>query len=443
MVQLITILLYFVLLVLFLVSSMVSSTFAQSKCLDAPPLPPPTGHLVQVFTEAALQTAVSNVSEGTTIMIAPGNYQLTKTLHIRKNHVTIRGEQNNCDGTTLIGKGMENRNFGNVPHGIFTEATNLTVQNLTIRSVFHHPIQFSPSADSPYIYNVRLLDAGEQFIKGSSGGYGIGVDNGIVEFTIMEYLSAPPNINHGGGIGYTNGIDIHGGKNWIIRNNLFKNFHTPDSAQHLFNPAVLMWNGAQRTVTENNIFIDVDRAVAYGLVDRGVGPDHRDGIIRNNFVYQRPGLFSSTRRSKSDGLIIVWDSPNSQVIHNTLLTNNNHANSIQFRFGTDGSRAKNNLADASTRTRDGAQFTQTGNFFQATSSMFVDPGNANLHLKSTATSAIDRAEILVEASRDIDGQIRPHGAKTDIGADEYDSSSSSNDTVSPSAPQNLEGVPLP
>ena len=167
-----------------------STAFAQSACLGAPALPAPTGILVHVSTERALQSAVAHVREGTTIVIAPGNYQLTSTLFVRTNNVTIRGEEHTCDGTTLIGKGMDNGNFGNVPHGIWTDAAHLQVQNLTIRSVWYHPIQLDPHADSPHIYNVQLLDAGEQFIKGSSGGYGIGVDDGIVEYTIMEYLTA-------------------------------------------------------------------------------------------------------------------------------------------------------------------------------------------------------------------------------------------------------------
>ena len=91
----------------------------------------------------------------------------------------------------------------------------------------------------PWIYNVRLLDAGEQFIKGSSGGFGIGVDDGVVEYTIMAYTNGPPSTNHGGGTGYTNGVDIHGGDGWLISNNLFKNFHTPDGSDHLWKPCGL------------------------------------------------------------------------------------------------------------------------------------------------------------------------------------------------------------
>ena len=65
------------------------------------------------------------------------------------------------------------------------------------------------------------------------------MNNGVVEYTIMEYTHGAPTSDHGGGIGYTNGVDVHGGKNWVIRNNLFKNFHTPDSADFLWNVAQL------------------------------------------------------------------------------------------------------------------------------------------------------------------------------------------------------------
>ena len=104
-----------------------------------------------------------------------------------------------------------------------------------------------------------------------------------------------------------------------------------------------MWNGAGNTITEGNTFINVDRAIAYGLIDRA--GDHSGGIIRNNFIYMDPGLFSSGRSAASDGQIIVWDSANTKVHHNTVLTNGNSAFSVEFRFDTGGSQARNNLVD--------------------------------------------------------------------------------------------------
>ena len=52
------------------------------------------------------------------------------------------------------------------------------------------------------------------------------------------------------------------------------------------------------------------------MLDRVGYNDHSGGIIRNNFFYRAPG---ST--NQSDVGIIVNDSPNTQVLHNTVLLN--------------------------------------------------------------------------------------------------------------------------
>jgi len=53
----------------------------------------------------------------------------------------------------------------------------------------------------------------------------------------------------------------------------------------------------------------------------------------------------------------------------------------------------------------------------------VNPAAGDLHLRSTATTVIDRGinNNIVEVTHDIDGQVRPQGIATDIGADEYSS----------------------
>lgn len=390
-----------------------------SSCLNAPVLPDPTGNIVSVSNVVELQQAIDNLQANTTVLLEPGDYLLNQTIYIQQNNITLRGNSERCDQVNLIGKGMEEPNYGNVPHGIWSNADNLTVMNLTIREVYFHPIQFDANADSPTLYNLRLLDAGEQFIKGSSGGFALGVDHGLVEYTIMEYTIAPPATDHGGGTGYTNGVDIHGGDGWQIRHNLFKNFHTPDSSNHLWNPAVLMWNGSSHTVTENNTFIDVDRAIAYGLTDRPSGTDHFAGIIRNNMIYTTPGLYSASRRTNSDGMIIVWDSPQTQVLHNSILTNLNQRLAIELRFSTTGSDVQNNLSDADIGSRNGASFSQSGNHVTANSSMFINPTAGDLHLQETALTVIDQVSAPADASLDFDGESRPAGNNADIGADEF------------------------
>src|SRR6185312_14793589 len=103
-----------------------------------------------------------------------------------------------------------------------------------------------------------------------------------------------------------------------------------------WDPAVLIWNHSSNVTTEANTFINVDRAIAYGLVNQTSGFDNQGGIIRNNFVVQTPGLFSAARTAASDGLIIFWDSPGTAVDHNTVITNGNTFDAIQGRFSTTG-----------------------------------------------------------------------------------------------------------
>ena len=204
----------------------------------------------------------------------------------------------------------------------------------------------------------------------------------------------------------------------------------PDSYRWLWNPAVLVWNHSSNTLTERNVFINVDRAIAYGIQDTSRS-DHQGGTIRNNFISLQPGLMSTSRKASSDGMIIVWDSPGTKVYHNTLLTNGNVFKSIEFRFNTTAGEARNNLADAPLGTRDGATFSQSGNLLTATSSLFVNPDAGDLHLKSTATAVIDQAPALTSVTDDIDGNVRPVGSASDIGAHEF-VANGGGDTLPPS-----------
>jgi hypothetical protein len=407
---------------------------AGSPCIAAATLPITGTRIVNVSTEAQLQSAVGNLQTGDTIVLANGAYNLTRTLNVNnRNDVTIRGTSG-CDGVVLVGKGMDNPNYGSVPHGIWSNSFNTTIAHLTIRDTYDNPVIFNAGARSPRVYSVKLLNAGSQFIKANPTdiAQGIGVDHGVVEYSWFEYPAGPPTTDHGAGLGYTNGLSLHAADNWIIRGNLFKNLHMPDSYRWSWNPAVLVWNHSTNTLTENNVFINVDRAIAYGIQDNG-GSDHQGGTIRNNFVYLEPDLMSGVRKASSDAQIIVWDSPGTKVYHNTILTNGNIFRSIEFRFNTTGAEARNNLADTPAGSRDGATFSQSGNLWTATPSLFVNPAAADLHLRGTATAAIDQAPTLASITHDIDGHVRPLGSASDIGADEF-VAGGGGETIPPSPP---------
>ena len=388
---------------------------------NAPQLPITGSRIVNVSTESQLQSSIGNLQHGDTLLLADGTYNLTASLYINARHnITIRGT-NGSTNVVLAGKGMDNSNHGGVPFGIWSNGTNTTVAHLTIRDTWDNEIIFNPGAQSPRIYCVRLVNAGSQFIKSNPTDVnaGRGVNNGVVEHCIFEYTGSPP-ADHGSGVGYFNGISAHAARNWIVRGNLFRNLHNPDSAAYLWNPAVLFWRQSSNTITEQNIFINVDRAVAYGLDNSTPYRDHAGGVIRNNFVYLAPGLMSASRRAGSDGSLIAWNSPGTQIDHNTVLLNGNESFAIEFRFSTTtNGAARNNLADAPIRLRENPVAALSGNLLTATPAMFVNPASGDLHLLTSATNAIDRGATSGTVTNDFDGDRRPRGANPDIGADEF------------------------
>jgi len=403
----------------FLLLMPVSVFAAVDPCLDRSSLPAASGTVVDVSSVSELNDAVSNLQNNYTIRLAPGTYNLSRTLYLRRNNVTIMGNGSDCGAVILAGRGMDNADNGGVTHGIWSDAQNLTVMNLTIRDTYQHGIVFNSGAYAPTINSVALINTGTQFIKSNPTSYGNGVDNGVVMNTLMKYEVAPPVTNRGGGTGYTNGVDVHAGAGWHVHSNRFENFHTPDTADNLWSPAVLMWNGASDTTVENNVFVNVDRAVAFGLMERNDGYDHEGGVIRNNMIYYSRGLYSSARRSNSDGAIIVWNSPNSVVAHNTVLTNGNLNRSIEFRFNTSGAQAINNLLDASIGTRGAATYSGSGNVYGAEEGLFVNSLAGDLRLLEGASVAIDKVDITSFATVDVDGTSRSEVGGVDAGAHEF------------------------
>src|SRR6266699_3051488 len=408
-----------------LMQMLVPVTLLMPLCVDnaaapgnAPPLPIAGVRIVNVSTEPQLQTAMGNLQSGDTILLADRTYNLTSTLYVNgRNNVTIRGTAGSTN-VVLVGRGMDNSSYGNVPFGIWSNGTNTTIAHLTIRDTWDNEIIFNPGAQSPRVYCVRLINAGSQFIKSNPTDVtaGIGVNNGVVEYCWFEYTGTPP-ADHGSGVGYFNGISAHAAQNWIIRGNLFKNLHNPDGTAYPWNPSVLFWRHSVNTVSEQNIFIDADRAVAYGLDNTTPYFDHAGGVVRNNFVYLAPGLMSASRKASSDGSIIAWNSPGTRIDHNTVLLNSNEFYSVEFRFPTTtNGTARNNLADAPVHLRDSASAMQSGNLFAAVPGMFVNPATADLHLQASATNAIDKAATLSTVTNDFDGDPRPKGASSDIGA---------------------------
>ncbi len=255
------------------------------------PLPPPTGTVIQVSTVAELQSAVSNLTSNSTILIVDGVYDLSNTLIIDGGvtDVTLRGASGNREAVVLRGRGMANSSYGNTPHGFLIRKSNrVTIADLTIRDFYFHNVQIQGEQDAQAtrLYNLKLIDAGEQLVKVSSGGppapY---ADDGIVECSYLGYTDRSRDW-------YTNGVDVLAGARWVIRDNVFENIRAPQG--QLAGPAILMWRNSIDTIIERNLFFECDRAIAIGLSspdpsrarDGNSQYDHQGGIVRDNIIYR-------------------------------------------------------------------------------------------------------------------------------------------------------------
>jgi hypothetical protein len=372
----------------------------------APPLPGPIGAVINVSTDAQLQAAMARIASNVTIVLAPGTYRLTRSLYFKGalKDIGIRGATGNSDDVVLIGPGMRLSDYGDVPYGIWTGdgVDGITIANLTIRDFYFHPIIFNGGTDRPHVSNVHLIDAGQQFIKSNPDAAGIGARNGLVEYSIFEFTTTARD-------DYPKAIDVHGGSNWTIRHNLFRNLQAPQG--QLIGPAVLVWRGSSGTITDGNTFLNCGRGIMYGGED-AVGVSHRGGIIRNNVFYR-------SSAQPGDVGIHVADSPNTHVLNNTVILSGTYAAAIEYRYaGATGTVIVNNLVDGTIQARDGATASLQGNLVNATPGMFVNPSAGDLHLRTTASAAIDQGVTVSDAETDWDGEPRPSGASFDVGADE-------------------------
>ena len=123
----------------------------------------------------------------------------------------------------------------------------------------------------------------------------------------------------------------------MIRNSLFRNIRAP--LGQLAGPAILMWYGSSNTVAEGNTFIDCQREIAFGLIDRVTPHNHVGGIIRNNFIYRHATI-------AGDAAIGVFDSPNAEYSQHRGAVRRD-PNAAEYRFaGTSGASIVNDFFDA-------------------------------------------------------------------------------------------------
>lgn len=360
------------------------------------------GTTIEVSTEAQLQRAVQNLRSNTTIVLAPGTYELTSTLWVRGplNDVVLRGATDSFNDVTLVGPGMGRASYGDVPHGIGTvgDVQHLTVANLALRDVYHDAIAFSEGTSHPRVVNVRLVNAGDSFI--SSVG---DVSGAIIERSVFEFTDTARDR-------FASGIRVFSGADWTIRDNVFRNIVGP--ARQLAGPAVAFTRGSRNATTERNWFINVTTGVAYG-VSEASGYDHAGGAVRNNFFFR-----SATQ--PGDSAITLSAARDIAIVNNTIFLSGTYGVSIAYRFPeTTGVVIANNLMDGIVAGADGATAVDSNNLIGAGADLFLNAAAGDLRLNPAAAGAIDRGVTLASVTDDWAQRLRPAGRAYDIGADEY------------------------
>ena len=396
-----------------------------------PPLPPPSETIIKVATVEQLQHAVSNATPGATILVAEGIYNLNGvSLVFNTPNVTLRSASGDRTAVVLDGA-YKSRAIAQI------YASRVTLADMTMRRADKHVIHVMSTARddtlNTRIYNVHIIDPGEQAIKINTASPGHYSDNGEIACSRIELTEAGrPRIRNNC---YTGGIDAHNARGWLVRDNVIEGFWCP---QGLSEHAVHFWDGSRDTVVERNVLKDNARGVGFGMKDKGSTRtypddpcpaaqgyvDHYGGIIRNNFIFTcRKDLFAA--QDGSDCGICLWQSCQTQVLHNTVYSTDplRTFSSIEWRFSNTRADIINNLVNVAMQERDGASANVSGNVTNAQADWFVNAERGDLHLVETATSVIDRATSLAGVTDDIDGACRPAGPTADVGAHEYGASS--------------------
>lgn len=379
------------------------------------------GETIIVSTMAELQNAITTANSlggNTTILVQDGTYTLSNTLNVNTPNVTIAGQSG--DRTKVIIQGDAMSADARIKNLIRVAAKNFTISDLTLQKSGWHLLQIAgeTDADNTVVRNIIFRDAYEQMLKGSidQNNYNNTADNGLIENSLFEYTA---------GIGpqyYIGGIDIHGGKNWIVKNNVFRSIISP--SQTVAEHAIHFWNHAADMVVEKNTIINCDRAIGFGLDGRGAS----GGIIRNNMIYH-----AASTGQFADVSIYLVESPGTQIYNNTIFMENSYPRSIEYRFtSTSDVLIVNNLTNKPITARDGATGTVGSNVTTASSSWFVNPTQGNLHLTTANSNIVDAGQVVVELTEDFDSNQRPQGGGIDIGADEWLINHSA-----PNSPENL------
>jgi hypothetical protein len=370
--------------------------------------------------------------ENDMIVLADGTYDVTAdvAMQLVADNVTLIGASRDASKVIIDG--------AHVSREILQiGGSNVTIAHITIRNARDHAIHYAPRGKDitkGTIFDVVIVDAGQQFIKSNPTGSGTPmnhVDDVDVACSRFEMTDAgrayvPQNPSNASYPCYTGGIDAHAARDWSVRNNLFTGIYC--DVDSLAEHAIHFWRGGRDLLIDGNTIINCARGIGLGLGDtanggyvRTYGDDpfaadkldpyvgNYGGVVRNNMIY-------TDADGTTDVGIGLEQSIGTKVFHNTVvITGGATGNAIEYRFANSLVQIESNIATTIVE-RDNARGMLRQNQLAPPLSQFVDAASGDLHLDSAAVDAIGMA-VPREALFDIDGDVRNLWTP-DIGADE-------------------------
>ncbi|PCI59648.1 MAG: hypothetical protein COB35_10805 [Gammaproteobacteria bacterium] len=307
----------------------------------------------------ATQAQIKKHGGSAAIYFDDGIYSFPKTNVIKLPNIMILSTSGQANKVILQGIGM--RAVRRTDSLFEVYANGFVVDGVTLQNVGNHLIQIKAekNADFPIIRNSILQNSYQQMIKVSydktnaPNNYS---DSGLIENCLFQYTAGiGPNF-------YIGGIDAHGIRNWTIRNNIFRNIASP--SKHIAEHAIHIWNNTENNLVENNIIINSDRGIGFGMFNSSVQDNNQNikfsnygGIIRNNIIYH-----SNNHAPFADTGIVIENSPKTIIEGNYIFLEHNYPRAIEYRFNqTSDVIIKNNFTNKNISSRNGGEATLVNN----------------------------------------------------------------------------------
>jgi len=364
---------------------------------------------VAVATVPQLLGAIDKAHEdggGVALVLADGEYRLDRSVSITVPGVSIVSASGRAASVRIGGDAMNPE--ARVQNLIRVSGADFELHGVTLERAGRHLLQIAgeSAAARPVLRDCVFRDAWEQLVKVSRDPAQpeMFCDDGRLERCRFEYTA---------GIGpqfYIGGLDAHGARRWVIRENYFRNIASP--GRHVAEHAIHLWSDSSDVLVERNTIVDCDRGIGFGLGDaRPV----RGGTIRNNFIHHR-----DNGHPYADVGIVIEGSTGVDVLHNTVLQEHPYPRAIEVRFGTTREvRVLNNLVSRAIVVKDGATASVAGNVTSLDRSLLRLSVAGDLRLAESVAGVVDRALPEGAVPDDIDGTPRPRDGKADVGAHEW------------------------